>query len=177
MTDSNKPVVGIILGSDSDWPQVSQAATALAEFGLVYEVRVMSAHRSPDVVREYVAGAAERGLKVLIAAAGGAAHLAGVAAAHTILPVIALPVPTTLAGGLDSLLSMVQMPGDVPVATVGVGGGGPRNAGLLAVQILALSDPGLQEKLLEFKRKLPEKVGAKNATLQKTISAGGLKAT
>jgi len=168
----NPPVVGIILGSDSDWPQVQRAAAALDEFGVAYEVRVMSAHRSPDLVREYAASAAGRGLKVIIAAAGGAAHLAGVVAAHTTLPVIALPVPTALAGGLDSLLSMVQMPGDVPVAVVGVGGGGPRNAGLLAVQILALSNPALQEKLQEFKRKLPDVVAAKNAALQKNLAAG-----
>ena len=103
-------------------------------------------HRTPEVVRQYATTAAARGLKVIIAAAGGAAHLAGVVASHTTLPVIGIPVPTELAGGLDSLLSIVQMPGDVPVATVGVGGGGPRNAGLLAVQILALADPALQEK-------------------------------
>ncbi len=110
-----------------------------------------------------------RGLKVIVAAAGGAAHLAGVIASHTTLPVIGIPVPTELSGGLDSLLSVVQMPGDVPVATVAVGGGGPRNAGLLAVQILALSDTGLQEKLAAFKNKLGEKVAEKDAALQATL--------
>jgi 5-(carboxyamino)imidazole ribonucleotide mutase len=132
---------------------------------------VMSAHRTPDVVRQYATTAAARGLKVLIAAAGGAAHLAGVVAAHTTLPVIGVPVPTGLSGGLDSLLSIVQMPGDVPVATVGVGGGGPRNAGLLAVQILALSDATLQEKLTAFRRTLADKVAEKDAALQRTIAA------
>ena len=138
-----QPLVGILMGSDSDWPKIKAAAAALEEFDVPYEVRVMSAHRTPDLVQQYASTAAARGLKVIIAAAGGAAHLAGVVAAHTMLPVIGIPVPTELQGGLDSLLSMVQMPGDVPVATVGVGGGGARNAGLLAVQILALADPAL----------------------------------
>jgi 5-(carboxyamino)imidazole ribonucleotide mutase len=113
--------------------------------------------------------AAARGVRVIIAAAGGAAHLAGVVASHTTLPVIGIPVPTDVQGGLDSLLSVVQMPGDVPVAAVAVGGGGPRNAGLLAVQILALGDKGLQEKLSAFKHKLVEKVQAKDAAIQKTL--------
>ena len=157
------------MGSDSDWPKIRAAAAALDEFGVAYEVRVMSAHRTPDVVRQYATTAATRGLKVLVAAAGGAAHLAGVVAAHTTLPVIGIPVPTELSGGLDSLLSIVQMPGDVPVATVGLGGGGPRNAGLLAVQILALGDVALQEKFVAFKRKLAEKVAEKDAVLEKAL--------
>lgn len=119
----------------------------------------------------YAATAIARGLKVIVAAAGGAAHLAGVVAAHTTLPVIGIPVPSELSGGLDSLLSVVQMPGDVPVATVAVGGGGPRNAGLLAVQILALGDAGLREKLVAFKRKLAEKIAEKDAALQATLQA------
>jgi 5-(carboxyamino)imidazole ribonucleotide mutase len=163
------PLVGIVMGSDSDWPKIKAAASALDEFGVPYEVGVMSAHRTPEVVREYAVGAAARGLKVIVAAAGGAAHLAGVVAAHTTLPVIGIPVPTELSGGLDSLLSVVQMPGDVPVAAVAVGGGGPRNAGLLAVQILALGDAGLREKLVAFKHKLAEKIAEKNAALQKTL--------
>jgi 5-(carboxyamino)imidazole ribonucleotide mutase len=163
------PLVGIVLGSDSDWPKVKATAAALDEFQVPYEVQVMSAHRTPELVREYAVSAAARGLKVLVAAAGGAAHLAGVIAAHTVLPVIGIPVPTELQGGLDSLLSMVQMPGDVPVATVAVGGGGPRNAGLLAVEILALGDEALSQKLHAFKRALVEKVSAKNAALQKTL--------
>jgi 5-(carboxyamino)imidazole ribonucleotide mutase len=163
------PLVGIVVGSDSDWPKIKAAAAALDEFGVGYEVRVMSAHRTPEAVREYAATAASRGLQVLIAAAGGAAHLAGAVASQTTLPVIGVPVPTELSGGLDSLLSMVQMPCDVPVATVGVGGGGPRNAGLLAVQILALGNGGLQERLTAFRRQLAEKVGAKDAALQETL--------
>jgi 5-(carboxyamino)imidazole ribonucleotide mutase len=154
------------MGSANDWPKVRGAAEVLEQFGVPYEVSVMSAHRTPGDVAEYAGRAAERGFKVLIAAAGGAAHLAGVVAAHTILPVIGIPVPTELAGGLDSLLSMVQMPGDVPVAVVGTNSGGPRNAGLLAVQILALSQPELQEKLLRFKQELVEKVRSANAGLQ-----------
>jgi 5-(carboxyamino)imidazole ribonucleotide mutase len=157
------------MGSDSDWPKIRAAAEALDEFDVAYQVAVMSAHRAPGLVEEYAASAAERGLKVIIAAAGGAAHLAGVVASHTTLPVIGLPVPTDMLGGLDSLLSVVQMPGDVPVATVGVGQGGPRNAGILAVQILALSDDALAGKLAAFQQKLLEKVAANNAALQKSI--------
>ncbi len=167
---SDVPVrVGIVMGSDSDWPKIKSVAAALDEFGVGYEVRVMSAHRTPDVVHDFVAGAAGRGLKVIIAAAGGAAHLAGVCASHTTLPVIGIPVATDLAGGLDSLLATVQMPGDVPVATVGTGSGGARNAGLLAVQILALSDPVLAEKLIRFKSDLAAKVAEKNEKLQAKI--------
>jgi 5-(carboxyamino)imidazole ribonucleotide mutase len=163
------PAVGIVMGSQNDWPKIEAAGAALDQFGVSYEARVMSAHRTPEVVQEYATTAIERGLKVIIAAAGGAAHLGGVVASHTILPVIGLPVPTQLMGGLDSLLSIVQMPGDVPVATVGAGMGGPRNAGLLAVQILALSDPALAERLREFKQALAAKVAAKDAALQKTL--------
>jgi 5-(carboxyamino)imidazole ribonucleotide mutase len=172
MSETTSPLVGILLGSDSDWPKIKDVAAALEEFEVLYEVRVMSAHRTPELVRQYAAMAAARGLKVLIAAAGGAAHLAGVVASHTTLPVIGLPVATELSGGLDSLLSMVQMPGDVPVATVGVGGGGPRNAGLLAVEILALCDEGLPGKLSVFRGKLAERVGDKDAALQKTLRGG-----
>jgi 5-(carboxyamino)imidazole ribonucleotide mutase len=169
MSETTLPLVGIVMGSDSDWPKITAAAAALDEFGVVYEVRVMSAHRTPEVVREYAASAAARGLKVIVAAAGGAAHLAGSVAAHTTLPVIGIPVPTDLSGGLDSLLSTVQMPGDVPVATVGVGGGGPRNAGLLAVQILATSNAALQEKFAAFKHRLSKKVVEKDEKLQTTL--------
>jgi 5-(carboxyamino)imidazole ribonucleotide mutase len=166
------PLVGIVMGSASDWPKIKAAAAALDEFGVPHEVRVMSAHRTPEVVREYAAMAAARGLKVMVAAAGGAAHLAGVIASHTTLPVIGIPVPTEFSGGLDSLLSVVQMPGDVPVATVAVGGGGPRNAGLLAVQILALGNAGLQEKLMAFKHRLSDKVSEKDASLQEALRSG-----
>lgn len=163
--------VGIIMGSDSDWPKIGKAADALDEFGVAYEVRVMSAHRTPGVVAEYAGSAVERGLKVIIAAAGGAAHLAGVVAAHTTLPVIGLPVPTAELGGLDSLLSTVQMPGDVPVATMAVGMGGPRNAGLFAVQMLALSDDDLAQKFTAFKASLADKIAAKDAALNASRKA------
>ena len=169
MPEDPSPLVGIVMGSQNDWPKIKAVAAALDEFGVCYEAQVMSAHRTPDVVQEFAASAAERGLKVLIAAAGGAAHLAGVVASHTTLPVIGIPVPTNMMGGLDSLLSIVQMPGDVPVATVGAGMGGPRNAGLLAVQILALSDPTLGDKLAAFKEKLNKKVAAKNAALETAL--------
>ena len=169
MADSPSPLVGIVMGSDSDWPKIQSAAAALDEFQVPYETRVMSAHRTPEIVRQYATSAAGRGLKVIIAAAGGAAHLAGVVASHTTLPVIGIPVPTEVQGGLDSLLSTVQMPGDVPVATVGLGSGGARNAGLLAVEILALADPTLQEKLAAFRHKLVEKIHSKDAALRSTF--------
>jgi 5-(carboxyamino)imidazole ribonucleotide mutase len=169
MSEQAGPRVGIVMGSDSDWPKIQAAAAALDEFGVAYEVRVMSAHRTPHVVAEYATGARDRGLGVIIAAAGGAAHLAGVVAAHTTLPVIGLPVPTPELGGLDSLLSTVQMPGDVPVASMAVGMGGPRNAGLFAVQILATADEQLRGRLVEFKQKLAEKVTAKNRKLQESL--------
>ena len=171
MPEDTTPLVGILMGSDSDWPKIKAVASALAEFDVPYEVRVMSAHRTPEVVQQYATTAAARGLRVLIAAADGAAHLAGVVASHTILPVIGIPVPTELQGGLDSLLSTVQMPGDVPVATVGLGSGGARNAGLLAVQILALSIPALQEKFSQFKCGLVGKVNAKNAAMQAALKS------
>jgi 5-(carboxyamino)imidazole ribonucleotide mutase len=169
MPNNTTPLVGILMGSDSDWPKIEAVAAALDEFAVPYEVHVMSAHRTPEQVRQYAAMAAARGLKVLIAAAGGAAHLAGVVASHTILPVIGIPVPTDVLGGLDSLLSTVQMPGDVPVATVGLGSGGARNAGLLAVQILALGNASLQEKLAGYKHQLAEKVAAKDVKLQASL--------
>lgn len=161
--------VGILMGSDSDWPKIKGAADALTEFGVPFEVRVMSAHRTPHVVAEYASSAVDRGLQTIIAAAGGSAHLAGVVAAHTVLPVIGLPVPTAELGGLDSLLSTVQMPGDVPVACVAVGMGGPRNAGLLAVQILATADPELRARFTTFKQKLADKIAAKDAALQASL--------
>jgi 5-(carboxyamino)imidazole ribonucleotide mutase len=167
---TNAPaLVGIVMGSDSDWPKIKAARAALEEFDVQSEVRVMSAHRTPAAVQEYASTARDRGLKVIIAAAGGSAHLAGVIAAHTTLPVIGLPVPTAELGGLDSLLSIVQMPGDVPVATVAVGMGGPRNAGLLAVQILAVADESLAQKFADFKRGLEQKIAAKDARLQEII--------
>lgn len=169
MSNDAKPLVGIVMGSDSDWPKIKAVKAALDEFEIACEAHVMSAHRTPHVVAEYAESAAERGLRVIIAAAGGAAHLAGVVAAHTPLPVVGLPVPTAELGGLDSLLSTVQMPGDVPVASVAVGMGGPRNAGLFAVQILSTADDSLRARFAEFKRKLGDKIAAKNERFQQTL--------
>lgn len=164
-----QPRVGIVMGSDSDWPKIEKVKLALDEFGVSCEVRVMSAHRTPSAVTEYATTAVERGLQVVIAAAGGAAHLAGVVAANTTLPVIGIPVPTPDLGGLDSLLSTVQMPGDVPVVSVAIGMGGPRNAGLFAVQILATADEELRAKLAEFKINLVDKIKSKNDALQEKL--------
>ena len=160
MSKPDKPAVGILMGSDSDWPTMEQAAEACAEFGIVAEAQVMSAHRTPDDVAEYARTAHTRGLRVLIAGAGGAAHLAGVVAALTPLPVIGVPIESKSLKGLDSLLSMVQMPSGVPVATVAIGAA--RNAGLLAVQILAVGDAKLREKYLGFKKRLADESRAKN---------------
>ncbi|GHT40951.1 N5-carboxyaminoimidazole ribonucleotide mutase [Planctomycetales bacterium] len=161
--------VGILMGSDSDWVKINGVAKALDEFAVQYEINVMSAHRTPDLVKEYAETALQRGLGVIICAAGGAAHLAGVVASHTTLPVIGIPVTTELSGGLDSLLSTVQMPGDIPVAAVGTGSGGARNAGILAVEILALSDADLRHKLLAFRKNLVQKIADKNAKLKASI--------
>jgi 5-(carboxyamino)imidazole ribonucleotide mutase len=156
--------VGILMGSDSDWPTMKAAAEACAEFGVGTEAGVMSAHRTPDDVAQYARTAHTRGLRVIIAGAGGAAHLAGVVAAFTPLPVIGVPIESKSLKGLDSLLSMVQMPAGVPVATVAIGGA--RNAGLLAVQILAASDNQLRDQVLAFKHRLAEESQAKNQKLQ-----------
>lgn len=169
MSEKVTPRVGILMGSDSDWPKIKAAKVALDEFGVACEVRVMSAHRTPAAVQQYAGSARERGIRVIIAAAGGAAHLAGVVAAHTTLPVIGLPVPTAELGGLDSLLSMAQMPGDVPVATMAVGMGGARNAGLLAVQILAVADGCLADQLVAFKERLERKIAEKDSQLQRLL--------
>ncbi len=156
---SSPPIrVGIVMGSDSDLPFMEPCAETLREFGVGYEMRVISAHRTPQAAHDYAASAAERGLGVIIAAAGGAAHLAGVLASLTPLPVVGVPVPTSGLGGLDSLLSTVQMPRGVPVATVAAGKAGPVNAAILAVQILATADPRLRERLLAYKARLAEKV-------------------
>ena len=158
------PLVGVIMGSDSDWTVMQAAADALREFDVAHEVRVVSAHRTPLDMAEYAQAAAGRGLRVVIAGAGGAAHLPGMVASMMTLPVIGVPVPLAHLDGLDSLLSIVQMPAGVPVATVSVGGA--RNAGLLAVRILAASDPSLAQRMAEFQRQLAEGARAKNAALQ-----------
>jgi 5-(carboxyamino)imidazole ribonucleotide mutase len=157
------PVVGIIMGSDSDWPTMKAAADACAEFGLACEVNVISAHRAPHDLSRYASRAHQRGLRVLIAGAGGAAHLPGVAAALTPLPVIGIPIESKALKGLDSLLSIVQMPSGIPVATVAIGGA--RNAGILAAQILAVNNPALQRKVIEFKDRLAQESRAKNRKL------------
>jgi len=154
------PLVGIIIGSKSDWDAMSGAAEILTKFGIAHEARVMSAHRTPAIVSEYASGAIDRGLQVIIAGAGGAAHLAGVVAAHTILPVIGVPMQTASLGGLDSLLSTVQMPKGIPVATVAIGASGAANAGLLAVAILATSRPDVRAKLLAYREELAQQVRA-----------------
>jgi 5-(carboxyamino)imidazole ribonucleotide mutase len=163
MTTTGTALVGILMGSDSDWPTMKLAGEACAEFGIEAETHVMSAHRTPDDVAEYARTAHTRGLRVLIAGAGGAAHLAGVVAAHTPLPVIGVPIESKALKGMDSLLSMVQMPSGVPVATVAIGAA--RNAGLLAVQILATNNSELRARYLEFKARLAEQSRAKNAKL------------
>ena len=156
-------LAGIIMGSDSDWPVLKAAADACAEFGVSHEVRVVSAHRTPMDMARYARSAHKRGLRVIIAGAGGAAHLPGMVASHTPLPVIGVPIETKALKGLDSLLSIVQMPAGVPVATVAINNG--RNAGLLAVQILATSDPKLQLRMLQFKARLARESRAKNRNL------------
>jgi len=161
---STTPRVGIIMGSDTDWPTMKGAGDACAEFGVPCEIRVISAHRTPDDLARYARMAQQRGLRVIIAGAGGAAHLPGVTAAFTPLPVIGVPIESKSLKGLDSLLSIVQMPSGVPVATVAIGGG--RNAGLLAVQILAVGNSILTQKLVKFKIRLAEESRAKNRNLK-----------
>jgi 5-(carboxyamino)imidazole ribonucleotide mutase len=157
------PVVGILMGSDSDWPTMKAAADALTEFGIASEAKVISAHRTPRDLEQYASSARERGLRVIIAGAGGAAHLPGVTAAFTTLPVIGVPIQGKTLDGMDSLLSIVSMPPGVPVATVGINAA--RNAGLLAAQILGSGDDALQRKLDAFKQKMAEESRAKNKTL------------
>ena len=164
------PAVGVIMGSDSDWPVMSAAATALAEFDVPCEVGVYSAHRTPQRMLDYAASAAGRGIKVIIAGAGGAAHLPGMVASATVLPVIGVPVPLKYLDGMDSLLSIVQMPAGVPVATVSIGGA--RNAGLLAVRILAATDTALQARMAQFQADLEALVLTKDENLRKTAAGG-----
>ena len=162
-----EPLVAVVMGSDSDWGTMKAAATALTEFDVPHEVEVVSAHRTPEKMIAFGKAAAGRGVKVIIAGAGGAAHLPGMLAAVTTLPVIGVPVPLSTLDGLDSLLSIVQMPSGVPVATVSIGGA--RNAGLLAVRILAASDPTLTGRLDDFARSLEHQVAQKNAALKASL--------
>lgn len=163
-----KPVVSIIMGSDSDLEIMNETAKALELFDLPYEIDICSAHRSPARTSEFSRGAAGRGIRVIIAGAGGAAHLAGVIAAETILPVIAVPIAATPLGGLDALLAMVQMPAGIPVATVAIGKSGATNAGILAAQILATGDPALAKKMEAYKEKLARGVEEKSRKLQES---------
>ena len=164
---SNGPLVGIVMGSDSDWPTMRAAAEVLEEFGVGYEADVVSAHRMPKEMIEYGERAAERGLKVIIAGAGGAAHLPGMLAAVTPLPVIGVPVPLKYLDGMDSLLSIAQMPAGVPVATMAVGGA--RNAGLFAARVLATYDPDLMVAMREFQTQLGVQAKAKGAALRSSL--------
>lgn len=155
---NNQPLVAIIMGSDSDWPVMRNAAQMLADFGVAYEAKVVSAHRTPDLMFEFAEAAAAKGIQVIIAGAGGAAHLPGMVAAKTTLPVLGVPVPSKHLQGQDSLLSIVQMPKGIPVATFAIGDAGAANAGLFAVSILANQDAALSAKLTEFRSKQTEKV-------------------
>jgi len=165
MSDSSSPVVGIAMGSDSDLPVMDDAADVLDEFGVPYEMRVLSAHRTPGVMKEYAETAAERGIEVIVAGAGGAAHLPGMIAASTPLPVIGVPVKTSKLNGVDSLLSIVQMPGGVPVGSVAINAAD--NAALLAVQILGVEDPDLRQRMVEYKEDLTEKVADMDERVRK----------
>ena len=155
-----KPLVGILMGSTSDWEVMKQAAKLLDEFGVAYDARAMSAHRTPDLVEQFVKAAPGRGIKCIIAGAGGAAHLAGVVASHTTLPVLGVPMPSKHLNGMDSLLSTVQMPKGIPVATLAIGDAGSANAALFAISILALSDAKLAKKLTDFRKKQSDAVRA-----------------
>ena len=163
-----KPKVAILMGSDSDLAVMSEAVEVLKEFGIPHSLQVLSAHRSPDLLRAFVLKAPEEGIKIFIAGAGGAAHLAGAIAAYSTLPVIGVPIDSSPLAGFDALLATVQMPSGIPVATVAVAKSGARNAGILAVQILSLGNEELAEKLSKFKKRLADGVREKDAALQKT---------
>jgi phosphoribosylaminoimidazole carboxylase PurE protein len=165
----SKPLVSIVMGSDSDLDIMREAAKALEDFGIAYEIDVTSAHRSPERTAEYARKAASRGIRVIIAGAGGAAHLAGVIAAHTTLPVIGVPIPSTSLNGMDSLLATVQMPAGIPVATVAIGKPGATNAGILAAQILGLASESLARKLEALKETLANSVEEKSRKLKITL--------
>jgi 5-(carboxyamino)imidazole ribonucleotide mutase len=156
----SKPLVGIVMGSSNDWDVMQHSARALKDFGIAYESRALSAHRTPDLLVEWIDGLSAQGVRCFIAGAGGAAHLAGVVAARTTLPVLAVPIPSRHLQGLDSLLSMVQMPKGIPVATFAIGDAGAANAGLFAVSMLALGDATLAQKLVDYRRKQADAVRA-----------------
>lgn len=162
-----KPIVGILMGSDSDLPIMDEAVNVLKDFDIPYEITISSAHRSPKRTSDYAKSAADRGIKVIIAGAGSAAHLAGFIAAETILPVIGVPIDSSSLKGMDALLSTVQMPGGVPVAAMAIGKAGAKNAGIFAAQIIALADKKMQVKLKAYKRKLAKEVEDKASKLNK----------
>jgi 5-(carboxyamino)imidazole ribonucleotide mutase len=166
---SAQPRVAVLMGSDSDWDTMSAAVKRLGDFGIAAEAHVMSAHRTPARVIEYVSAAPGRGIRVFIAGAGSAAHLAGVVAAHTTLPVIGVPLNASSLDGLDALLATVQMPAGIPVATVAIGKAGAENAAILAAQILAIGDAGLAQRLTDFKAEMARKVVEKDTALQKKL--------
>ncbi|MBN2302563.1 MAG: 5-(carboxyamino)imidazole ribonucleotide mutase [Lentisphaerae bacterium] len=168
-----KPEVAIVMGSDSDWPLVKATTEILDKFGVGYDVRVISAHRTPDIAARFARSAARSGIKVIIGAAGGAAHLSGVIAAHTCLPVIGIPVQGGAVGGLDALLATLQMPAGIPVATVTLGSAGPVNAAVLAAQILAVSNDSLRRKLIKYKAALKQKVVKGNAKVRANLPGKG----
>ena len=171
---SDKPLVGILMGSDSDFDIMAETGQALKQFGIPFEMTVSSAHRTPERTAKYVSSARERGIKVLIAGAGAAAHLAGVVAAETTLPVIAVPIDSTSLQGLDALLAMVQMPAGIPVATMAIGKAGARNAGIFAAQMLAVEDDSLAQRLVEFKKQMAAGVEAKAEALKERMARAGL---
>jgi len=171
MTEKPRPLVGIVMGSDTDLPIMTETVQTLKKFGVPFELEISSAHRSPARTSEYARTALKRGLKVIIVAAGGAAHLGGVIAAETTLPVIGVPMATTPLAGLDALLSMVQMPGGVPVACTAIGKPGAINAAILAVQILAVSDAALAKKLAHYKEELARGVAEKSAKVKRESQA------
>ena len=169
--NNDKPLIGILMGSDSDWVVMQEAAIVLRQLEIPFQMTVSSAHRTPERTQAIAGSAAQMGIKILIAGAGAAAHLAGVVAAATPLPVIGVPLSATDLNGLDALLSTVQMPGGVPVATMAIGKAGARNAALFSARILALSDPELAEKLARFNKNMAESVVVKDETLQKRLDA------
>ena len=166
----NRPLVSIVLGSQSDLETLKEASAVLKEFSVPYEIRVISAHRTPDVARDFALSAENRGVKLIIAGAGKSAHLAGVLASLTLLPIIGVPMHTSDLGGLDSLLSTVQMPGGIPVATVAIGKAGAKNAGLLAVAVLALQDSAMRARLAAYRTRMTEEVVKADQALQASAS-------
>jgi phosphoribosylaminoimidazole carboxylase PurE protein len=165
-----RPKVAIVMGSDSDLPVMKSAVKVMSKFNISFELKVLSAHRTPDAAHKFAETASQRGIKVIIAGAGGAAHLAGVLASRTTVPIIGVPMPTDRAGGIDSLFSIVQMPRGVPVATIGIGSSGAQNAALLAIQILALSDEELKTQLERFRSEMTESVEEADRRVNKWLS-------